>query len=546
MKKQFFIITLMAILSINQSSDAQTFTTPVAYSNIYPVTAPAIGSFRGTKTISSYSDGTVNYPGKSSALYLTGWTGNSSGSGFSWRFTDPGVPANIYNQGVFPYTNVIDMEVGVVRSSGDPLIVAAYYEIGVGHKLDVYDMNYTQINNIVYMTPFLSYTVNLSSSSTYGRISMDCSDLKVAVCWDNADSARIEAMGIVPGSIGATTGPLVTIPNPSPFGRYLSPDIAIGNSNWGTYVQFVAHSIGGIMSDNLSEFSLTWSDLFSGSTSSFYVNDINPIITPANAELRPVIDAPDHHNVGNWAYTYGMDDSTINVRSMDYNTNWYATTAIVNNGNLGNTPLTGKFNSLSPSLSYSPFGDGIYVAWYATDGQFNGYVSVKIPETGIGLACDPDYMLLPNATTPAPYLYAPGPGIALSKNNEIYTDFLYATFFDADNLHHAYHLWGNPVFRPGATDVNTVAQQKNTLKISPNPFTDQLTVHVTTVKDAKALLQLVDLSGKTISQSEYAIQKGYNKLNLTNLATLPGGLYIVKVSIDGQMQITDQAKVIKN
>lgn len=545
MKTLLCSLATAALLSVNLSTSAQFFTAPAAHNDVYPSATPIL---LRPETSSAYSIENVGSPYGPAALYLAGWSGRgSTGAGFSWRFTDPSDPSIIYGQDSVDYSGKRDIEVGLVDDPSGPVILVAYYEMGPapGHKLDVYRI----LPGVSYW-----YTVNLSSATKYGRISMDCHlTYGVAIVWDNPDNNAIEAMG---GNVGGW-GPVVSLP-PHPTGASSSdPDVAFSHSSGPLNVHFVTYTAG---AGELTESVVGWPDLMAGSLGSYMVEDNNPISATPFVPIRPVIDCPDHYDVENWAYTYTTNEKDIEVRLVDYHTGGFPYTRIINDGSLANLPSNSSYYNKMPSLAHDPTGKEIYVGWYVNNSFDNRYIALNMTEDGWTRISNQDYMGLPNSNTPSAYPLTPG--FSLSKMADLNWNFLYGVYYTLSGnagyeLHHAWHKWPNLMFKgesgnPRLTYHPECGTQKTTMvslasrvhmNASPNPFTDVVTAAVVTDKSGMLTLQLTDLTGKVIDHKEYAVEKGNYSLSTGSLKNLAAGMYLLNVSLDGTR--IGQQKLIK-
>jgi hypothetical protein len=542
-------LALAGLLGVYLPSSAQVFTTPVAHEHVFP--SGTTGALLNPETSSAYSISGIMEPvsGAWADLYLSGWSGPSDG-GFAWQFTNINDPTTVIQDGYIPYPNGRDVEVGLVDGGpGGRQILVAYHLAGVGHFLDVYDL-------IPGAGITLGYSMPLSSAPNYSRISMDCHlTYGVAIVWENTSNGALEAMG---GSSGSW-GPIVTLPwHPSGAASW-DPDVAFSHAG-PLNVHIVSMAPG-----EITESVVSWPDLMSGSLASYMVEDNNLLPPGPMIHARPVIDCTDHSGVESWAYAYTLDDARINVRYVNFLIGGAATTASINDGSLpwGNAPTIGSYSNKMPSLAYSPTGSEIYVAWYVetlTGGGTNQYIALRMRADGSGISNIPDYMGIPNSVTPLPYPTVPG--ISLSKMNDMNPSFLYAAYYDHGagyQMHNAYHQWGMPVFKgAAATNAHQLyhpecgSKQTTTsaltahaaVKVSPNPFTNVISALVNTDHSGTARLQLTDITGRTVSQSQVTIEKGIRSIQTSDLKNLAAGTYILNVFMDdvriGQQQVVKQ------
>ena len=292
---------------------------------------------------------------------------------------------------------------------------------------------------------------------------------------------------------------------------------------------------------------------------------LNPAVEDVTGAPFPisnvVLDCPDHYDVENWAYTY-TDGVKVYVRHLDYHSLGTPITTVVNDGSLGNQASSKRFSAQNPTLHY---GNGaisggstgqISVGWYSSVG-FSGsgaslYMGIEMKESGSGLLSAPDYMRLPNSTSPAA---AARSGIAYSKMSDgvgvLAPDYMYATYFTeipagsgSYQLHHAFHKWNNPVFKGGtstpAHEVDCKSPSHNdqvaVLKTStaPNPFQARFTHNIALNEVADVQLSLVNVSGQVVAQKSSKLNKGSHSIEMNGLDKLPVGNYILTTTVNGK------------
>lgn len=76
------------------------------------------------------------------------------------------------------------------------------------------------------------------------------------------------------------------------------------------------------------------------------------------------------------------------------------------------------------------------------------------------------------------------------------------------------------------------ALEEEVLNISPVPATSYSTITWSSARDIKLDITLFDEAGHAVLDRQYPLKKGVNELLLTNLETLPAGVYVVK-AFDG-------------
>lgn len=80
------------------------------------------------------------------------------------------------------------------------------------------------------------------------------------------------------------------------------------------------------------------------------------------------------------------------------------------------------------------------------------------------------------------------------------------------------------------------------LNVYPNPFTANVSINVTADVDAKAIITIVDLYGKTVAEMAREVVKGDNLIQVDTLQNLAPGVYFVKVNAGNHEMVT---KLIK-
>ena len=78
--------------------------------------------------------------------------------------------------------------------------------------------------------------------------------------------------------------------------------------------------------------------------------------------------------------------------------------------------------------------------------------------------------------------------------------------------------------------------------VYPSPFTDKITISITSETNSKARVSLFDYTGKQIASQNAVVAKGVTLLSLDNLGTISNGIYLVKVQAG---ETTLVQKVIK-
>lgn len=522
------LITMLSVTGVGTSYvSAQTFVPPSAIE--FTFGDPSITRPTHTSCYSAREVYTVFGPVD---IYLAGWASPITGakSEFTWLFTNPSDPTTIAAQGSFLYNDVADIEVCLVGHQ----IFVAYYKLGVGHMVDVYDITSSLTNPVVYNS-----TITLSGSSAYGPIQVDGLKAGVAViAWVNPGTGiqTIVHDGMGWGTTTTLTG----------TGNETALDIAMSNAmTGGANVHYAYYDPAtGIITESQVPFTTLVSPPPAVTPT---VNDANLIgsVSPYSFDL--VLDCPDAYDVDNWAYTYANNTTDISVRFTDHHTTAVPTTVVVNSGALIGTVATTGYTVYSPAIHYGTGsfgtgnGDQIYVGWYISDGSaYNGYVGLHMDESGTNLLSAADYLELPNAITPSlyPFIDVIGAGVAFSKVSYGGTvpDYMYTTYYDYSGanyqLHHAFHKWADPVFRPAGSQPAALSSLENRVQTSPNPFHDVLHTSVDLQKDGIVQLKLYDITGRIVWQHQSSLKKGVHQLKLDNVKDIIPGTYILATFLD--------------
>ena len=480
----FFAVFTFAFTQLR----AQVFIPATSYEDIYPTTAP-----KGT-TPHCYSFGNVYFGGPTYDTYISGQDG-----AVIWRMTNIGNPAAIFNQGVIPYPNCVDVSVGFMYDmSSQAHAIVSYYKNGTGHFYDVYKWTVGGLS--------LVSSTQISFLPVYTRISMDShKTYGLVIVWEEAtDIYALTGLNCV------FNGPILL----GGTGGMKRPDVAFSHGPAALNVQFVYNLQTSPTTYDIYE---SVADFFTLNSSAFYtptVQDINPIVAMWS-EITASIDCPDHYSVENWAYTYGIDGVDIYTRSVDFNSLGFPVTTNVVNGTLGNVPMPAK--ELGPRIAYNQSCKSFHVAWYSSyfvlpNGQC--YFTEEIKESAFGLVSNPDYELVA-----ANSAFPPGASlnsIAFSKQNDN-TPYLYTVFLTKKGTHHVFHKWpltssfrtsdsGNPndpqhlADNCGAQHAAVVATNNSKLKelaVGPNPFSGQVSLYVpASMKNETMSLRLIDITGK--------------------------------------------------
>jgi len=77
-----------------------------------------------------------------------------------------------------------------------------------------------------------------------------------------------------------------------------------------------------------------------------------------------------------------------------------------------------------------------------------------------------------------------------------------------------------------------------------NPFAGELTFDITTNRNTKVDIELIDLVGKIVRKMTYQVYSGVNSVSLDNTGPLSNGIYTLRIRDKENNIIT--RKVIKN
>lgn len=529
-------LPVLLLATATPSVQAQVFQAPLAYEFVYG--SPGV-KFPQTTSCHSMRAGSAYFPvlGLASAdLYVAAWTDPDPGmlSEVTVLITAPNDPTTILWNGSIPYTDVQGLEVGSIRnmSTNQTSVIVAYYRSGVGYFRDEYGID--AAGNIFQ----IGSSTLLASSPTYGRIRMDFHSLwSGAVSWINTDPSvnAIQAQ-VYDNNTWSATNTFIGTADKKDMDLSLEHVDIIGGSNFKELHLTYAD-------DNfITESALDFQTLHSAP--GFYTPTVNDNEFVGGLTISRInMDCPGFSiNGSRWAYTYS-DYSNVFVRYRDPAVaGGFPQTSVVTAGTPGNTPIAGLYKMFTPALNYEfmsySFGvpNDIMVTWYATDGVgFNRYIGTKIDQFG-NLASAADYLDLPNASTPS----YPNPffcGIAMTRTDaKSPAPFSYTTYFDMDpgtgmyQLHHAFHKWNDPVFR--GLPVEEVAMSDNAISSYPNPFQDQLNLSVELKENSIVELQLTDISGRMVAQTNHALTQGKQQVKIEDLGQLAPGNYLLTILIN--------------
>lgn len=88
---------------------------------------------------------------------------------------------------------------------------------------------------------------------------------------------------------------------------------------------------------------------------------------------------------------------------------------------------------------------------------------------------------------------------------------------------------------PVNLNIESIQESKSTFSIFPNPATLNATIGLDLKTNSSVEIELVDLSGKTISMNAYSINQGFFTVDV-NTSKLNAGIYFVNVTINGKSE----------
>lgn len=82
------------------------------------------------------------------------------------------------------------------------------------------------------------------------------------------------------------------------------------------------------------------------------------------------------------------------------------------------------------------------------------------------------------------------------------------------------------------------------MQVSPNPFMEQVSLKFESENAGNAEIKLINMAGQVVNNNSTRINKGFNNISLNNLSSLSRGIYIVQVTVNGQ--VISKEKLVKN
>jgi hypothetical protein len=81
------------------------------------------------------------------------------------------------------------------------------------------------------------------------------------------------------------------------------------------------------------------------------------------------------------------------------------------------------------------------------------------------------------------------------------------------------------------------------MQVSPNPFVERFTARFNSNEKANAEIKITTINGKTVAVKQSNITKGFNNVQLDGLASLPAGVYVASLVVNGK--VIDNQTIIK-
>ena len=91
--------------------------------------------------------------------------------------------------------------------------------------------------------------------------------------------------------------------------------------------------------------------------------------------------------------------------------------------------------------------------------------------------------------------------------------------------------------------VRLKSTSKVDIQVSPNPFTERLTVRFTATENTTAFVRIINISGESIINKKSDVSKGFNNLQIEGLSNLPSGTYLATISVEGK--VIGSQKIVK-
>ena len=92
--------------------------------------------------------------------------------------------------------------------------------------------------------------------------------------------------------------------------------------------------------------------------------------------------------------------------------------------------------------------------------------------------------------------------------------------------------------------VKLQAKADVVMQVSPNPFSENLTVRFNAAETGIAQIRITNFAGQTMLSKQSTISKGYNNIRVDGLSGLAAGMYTTRLILNGI--VIDNQKIIKN
>lgn len=89
-----------------------------------------------------------------------------------------------------------------------------------------------------------------------------------------------------------------------------------------------------------------------------------------------------------------------------------------------------------------------------------------------------------------------------------------------------------------------LSQKQNMIQVNPNPVVDNITVKYMSDVSGSMNIRLINMNGQLVVNKTGNVNKGFNSVTIYNLGSLPKGMYIAEVTINGE--VAEQTKLMKN
>jgi hypothetical protein len=235
--------------------------------------------------------------------------------------------------------------------------------------------------------------------------------------------------------------------------------------------------------------------------------------TNANEYKTPVISMAIDENLtdhkGCITYVYNGSGDDINTRTFDQLMNGQPQ---ITGGYSSLTVADGAGDQLNPHTSYNPADNKFLFTYYNAANDALVYKAADFSDITIAPAlAQLNYRDNQDAMTdPMPRV----DGLTSARNFFVWTD-QFNTFIDME-------------IRWPASVQNTSVSVAD-MKLYPNPATDNITLSFTAEENDKAMVSIIDMSGRILQNTEATITKGSNKLPIT-FNNLPAGNYTLRMS----------------